>query len=333
MTVDDRETRVSAERAAPARRRNQRWFRTSCVLAVALAFQLTPPGPAAARQQPAALAEGPVLQTSDVDRFFAVFDAAGGAPTALQLQTDYLDQGSPGLKHFASIRNITGERIASAIAARPGMYLDARRCAATLPAVRRRVGEALDRLAELYPEARFPAATISVGRGRPVAVASASDGINVGLEALCATTFINPDEEDRFVGVLVHEYVHVQQSPLLQDADSLTVLGGAFAEGAAEFVTELLTGDVAYAYLADLVRGRETEIETAFAADMHKTDLSAWLYNSTPEKPADLGYWVGYRIIKTYYDRSPDKVAALRSILQATDAEAFLAESGWRPGG
>ena len=83
-------------------------------------------------------------------------------------------------------------------------------------------------------------------------------------------------------------------------------------EGAAEFVTELTTGSVAYAYLAPLVDGREKEIETSFAADIDKTDLSGWLYNSTPEKPADLGYWVGYRIVKSYYQRAGDKRLALR---------------------
>jgi len=57
-----------------------------------------------------------------------------------------------------------------------------------------------------------------------------------------------------------------------------------------------------------------------------------WLYNSTPEKPADLGYWVGYRIVKSYYQRSPDKRQAIREILQMTDPKGFLAKSGWHPG-
>jgi hypothetical protein len=39
-------------------------------------------------------------------------------PWREQLQRDYLDQGSAGLKHFARIRNITGTRIASALAER-----------------------------------------------------------------------------------------------------------------------------------------------------------------------------------------------------------------------
>jgi hypothetical protein len=54
----------------------------------------------------------PTLHIEDVDRFYKVYDAAGGHPTADQLQHDYLDPGSDGLHHFAKVRNITGARIA-----------------------------------------------------------------------------------------------------------------------------------------------------------------------------------------------------------------------------
>jgi uncharacterized protein YjaZ len=76
----------------------------------------------------------------------------------------------------------------------------------------------------------------------------------------------------------------------------------------------------------------EKNIETAFVADQDKSDLANWLYNTTPGKPGDLGYWVGYRIVKTYYQRAPDKRQALRDILEMTDPKAFLAKSGWYPG-
>ena len=48
--------------------------------------------------------------------------------------------------------------------------------------------------------------------------------------------------------------------------------------------------------------------------------------------PTDLGYWVGYRITKAYYQHTSDKRQALREILGMTDPKAFLARSGWYPG-
>ena len=72
--------------------------------------------------------------------------------------------------------------------------------------------------------------------------------------------------------------------------------------------------------------------EVAFTVDQDKSDLSSWLYNTTPEKPGDLGYWVGYRITRTYYQRASDKRQALRDILEMSDPKSFLAKSGWYPG-
>ena len=66
---------------------------------------------------------------------------------------------------------------------------------------------------------------------------------------------------------------------------------------------------------------------------MAGTDTTRWLYNGlgTPGWPGDLGYWIGYRIAGSYYDRAPDKRAAIRAMLKGTDARAFLKASGWTP--
>ena len=131
---------------------------------------------------------------------------------------------------------------------------------------------------------------------------------------------------------LCREYAHVQQAVVFSEIENVTVLAASLEEGAAEFVAELSTGSISYSYMKGLTAGRERQIETAFAADADKTDLSDWLYNSTPEQPADLGYWVGYRIVKSYYQQAADKRQALRDILKMTNPKEFLAKSGWRPG-
>jgi hypothetical protein len=274
----------------------------------------------------------PLIQTDDVALFYQLYDSADGHPTAEQLQHDYLDKGSKGLHVLAEVRNVTGERMADTLAKRPEIYADARRCASALPGVRARLSTSMQKLAEVYPEARFPPVTIAVGRGKPVGVGSPVTGVQIGLEALCATDFMNPDIEDRFVYVIAHEYVHVQQVQALVDADRPTVLEGSLIEGAADFIGELTSGGLSYAYLDALTRGREKAIETKFVPDMDKTDLSSWLYNSTPDKPSDLGYWVGYRIVKSFYQHAADKRQAIRDIIEMRDPKTFLAKSGWYPG-
>jgi Predicted Zn-dependent protease (DUF2268) len=275
---------------------------------------------------------GPAIHIEDVELFYRIYDAAGGHPSADQLQHDYLDRGSEGLHHFAQVRDITAARIAKTLDQHPEIYSDAKRCLVVLPRVSQRLAVALRKLGRLYPEARFPPVTIAVGRGKPVGVGDPVSGVQIGLEALCATNYLNPDVEERFVHVIAHEFVHVQQTSSPSEDDHPTVLQSSLAEGAAEFIGELISGQVAYAQFGASTHGHEKEIETAFVRDQDNIDRSDWLYNGTPQKPGDLGYWVGYRIVKSYYQRASDKRVAVREILQLTDPKAFLSKSGWYPG-
>jgi hypothetical protein len=272
------------------------------------------------------------IHIEDVERFYRIYDAADGQPSAEQLQRDYIDAGSEGLHTLARLRGVTGARIAETLARNPKVYSDARRCMVVLPRVKERVQVALDRLARLNPASRFPPATVVIGRGKPAGMGYPDSGLQIGLEAVCAFEFMNPNVEDRLVHVISHEYVHVQQAPALAGRDDLTVLERAVVEGGAEMISELICGLAGQAHFSRLTRGRERQIESEFLADQDKTELSNWFDNSTMEQPGDLGYWVGHRIARSYYQHATDKSQAVQEILQASDAKAFLAKSGWYPG-
>lgn len=274
------------------------------------------------------------IVTSDVDRFFALADDPALAAQPDQLAARYLADPSPGLVEFMALRRITPEKLAAALRDKPQVFQDARGCAAKLPNVRARLVAATDRLAQIYPAARFPPITVAIGRATTAGTANAK-GLYIGLEALCAAKFIEADDEDRFVHVIAHEYVHAQQ-PLAQIEDrEESVLRAALVEGAAEFVAEQMSGSVGYPLLHIWARGREKELETGFLAEKDARAIgSRWLYNQrgTDGWPGDLGYWVGYRVAKSYYNRAPDKAAAIKAIIEMRDPAAFLAESGWTPG-
>jgi hypothetical protein len=304
---------------------------TSPAIFIALYALVVPPAVHADAKAHVA-APGAAIHIEDVARFYKLYDSSHGHPSAERLQREYIDPGSEGLHELAKLRNVSGTTIAEELIKHPEIYSDAKRCMAVLPQARRRLEVAFDKLDQLYPEAKFPPVTIAVGRGKPVGVGSPATGIQIGLEALCAVKYFDPNVEDRFVHVVTHEYAHVQQVRALVDDPHPTVLEGSLIEGAAEFVAELISGGVSGPQLRARFEGHEREIETAFVADEDKTDLSKWLYNGTLEKQGDLGYWVGYRIVKSYYDRTSDKRQALREILQMTDPKAFLAKSGWYPG-
>ena len=64
---------------------------------------------------------------------------------------------------------------------------------------------------------------------------------------------------------------------------------------------------------------------------MHGTELAGWLHGGADSdgRASDLGYWMGYRIAKSYYDLAEDKQQALADILEITDFETFLESSGY----
>lgn len=122
------------------------------------------------------------------------------------------------------------------------------------------------------------------------------------------------------------------------------LLGSVLAEGAADFVATLATGRQIDPERAAWAAPREAELWRAFKEDLAVTrhagsdevrrgtpigtSIHRWIgnYGSPPDGwPVELGYWMGQRIWQRWYDRQPDKHAALRAMLEMKDPEAILA--------
>ena len=203
-----------------------------------------------------------------------------------------------------------------------------------LPAVKARLQGAFQRLAALDPQATFPPVTILIGRNNSGGTTGKS-GVLIGLEVVCRSSWLQPDLTDRLYHLIVHEYGHVEQPPNLdEDSENTTVLKQSLVEGVAELVAHLTSGQVSNVHLQRWTTGHAEAIGQRFLADAGKRDISTWLYNGigTPDKPGDLGYWVGYRMAKAYYDKAVNKRAALRTLLDLKDPAMILNNSGWQPG-
>jgi hypothetical protein len=279
----------------------------------------------------------PTFVTTDVDRFYRLYDSTHGHPAAADLQRLYIDAGSAGLHDFAAVRGLTGVNLAAAIDKDSAPFEEARRCVAALPSVRARLAASLGRMRHIYPKATFPPITVLIGRTKTGGTTSKT-GVLIGIETLCSVGFLEENREDRLVHIIAHEFAHVQQ-PGAEEADQRgsTVLFASLIEGGAEFVGELTSGGVSYPHLRAIAKGREREVLDRFVTDRDKTDLSNWLYNGlgSPKAPGDLGYWAGYKVVKAYYKRTRDKRRALIDILQVTPqtASIILQKSGIVNGG
>ena len=283
------------------------------------------------------------IETADADRFAALFRKTNGRPTAEELQRNYLDAGSDGVRIFTPDRIIDARHLAEAVAARPDQY--AKAINTCLPVIKDTTAELRATYLAfqgLFPERPLPRLYLVVGAGNSGGTAGPGAQV-LGLETLCEIAD-TPDKLREIVrGFYAHETVHTWQG----DPD-MAKLGGILAgsvliEGAADFIATLVTGRHMDPARAAWATPREAELWRQFEVDLATTrnakwsdvkkgtpiaaSFSRWIgnYGSAPDGwPSEAGYWMGQRIWQRWYDRQPDKRAALREMLSLPNAAAVL---------
>ena len=276
--------------------------------------------------------------TEDIARFWVAFDDIDSESDTLPLRRDYLDAGTIGLRVFTERRWRNARTLTSMVYPRRNYYASIRNNSLQVAALTPGLRTIYERMLERYPPAVFPDVYFVIG-GLGTGGTTSDTGLLIGVEMFSRAPNSPVDELtpwqqsvtqplDVLPAIVAHELVHYQQA-----AGGNTLLAQAFREGAADFLSELLTGKKispdrdAYGDL------HEAELWREFEREMSGTQVSRWLYNGgTVEqggRPADLGYYIGSRIAQAYYDRTADKAAAVRDIIRATDYAGLLRRSGY----
>ncbi|MCA1559923.1 MAG: DUF2268 domain-containing putative Zn-dependent protease [Acidobacteria bacterium] len=289
--------------------------------------------------------EAAKLVTGDIPNFWRVFDKASLITAGELFQREYIDAGSAGLKGFLANRIVNGRYLAATVAARPRYYAAIRKNSLALdgsPEIKESIRAGFRRLEALYPDAQFPDVYFVIGRLNSAGTTS-SDGLLIGVEMNGRDESTPVDEltnwERAVTGriadlphIVAHELVHIQQSNA--GGDGSTLLLYSLREGGADFIAELASG--AHTNRAQHAYGNahEHELWEEFRKDMRGSDLSHWLFQGdrSTDRPADLGYYIGYKICQAFYRRATDKSGAVQRIIRITDAETFLRESGYAGG-
>jgi hypothetical protein len=214
----------------------------------------------------------------------------------------------------------------------------------TATAVTGDIRRGLRHLANLYPEARFPNVYFLIGKLTTGGTVG-PNGLLIGTEQLSASRDTPRDELPQWAqvatrsnsfaqlaGLVVHEAVHSLQP----GGSNRTLLGQALAEGIPDFLSELAVGPWHHGSERQRYgRAHEREVWLDFKDEMTSdSTIRTWMYNGMVPAPknhgaTDIGYWVGYAIAKAYYERAPDKRAAVRELILLPDAERLLRESGY----
>jgi hypothetical protein len=209
----------------------------------------------------------------------------------------------------------------------------------------------LDELASafetLFPQLPVPTVAVVFGAGH--SAGTAIDGrVLIGIERACDGVADGGDFLQRLKPLIAHEWIHTLQ-PALTDDDRRDLLVWALREGMAN----VLAAHVIRAEDAGIdppwAPPREGALWAQFKAD-RATLLAHWPSGGHPDaigeaagtrwfwnaaaadgRPADLGYWIGQRIVAAWYSRQPDASDAARELVATRDYDRIVRESGYAP--
>lgn len=262
------------------------------------------------------------IVTSDIERFWDVYDRATPETLADLLRRDYLEAGTGGLRDFIPMRILSADALAQKILENVARYDRIREGSLRPESMLREIRAPFFRLEELYPPAVHPDVYFVIGRF--------NSGGTVSRRGILIAAEMVADDPDAVPGLVAHELVHFQQADISKGR--FTLLAQAVMEGSADFVGELISGGGLDEETFEFGFAHEAELWREFREDMYNDDVGGWMYGGQPEgRPADLGYFIGYRITQAFYERGEDKSRALQEILEVRDFESFLERSGYDP--
>ena len=293
----------------------------------------------------------PGVESSDIDRFWTAYDRIVATPDDAEreriLDQVFLTPGTPGLKAFMQAKGYDAACYLDAIKRYPKFWTSVRAGTLALKQRGEEFAPGIARFRALYPALRPAEIYFTIGCLRSSGT-TLDDKVLIGAElaggdartdvselpermSRSLATYFRSEPGKQLVLLNVHEYVHTQQK-----GPGPHLLAQAMYEGAADFVAERITGQVpAMPYMA-YGPSNEATLKRDFQARMHDSDWSGWLYNGPGNAygVGDLGYYMGYAIMRDYYQRTPDKSRALAEIIEldyrdGAAVEAFLARSGF----
>jgi hypothetical protein len=272
--------------------------------------------------------------TTDIDNFWIAYEAAKPDFKPEIFQKLYLDKGSKGLNSFlkSKIKNV--DRLAKSVSSHLKYFDALKKSTDTIPLMKDAIRNSLVKLKTLYPKAIFPPVYFVIGAMNSGGTSS-DDGLLIGTEMYGIRpntdmtelndwhkTVLKPVKE--VPHIVAHELVHFQQK-----YDGGTLLAACIKEGGADFIAELISGKHINQHVHDFANPREAELWAEFKSKMNAKDYTGWLYSNTPGRPNDLGYWMGYKIVKAYYDNASDKLKAIDDFMNIKDFEKFFEQSGY----
>jgi len=284
--------------------------------------------------------------TLDIDHFWEAFDNLKDCKTHADsvdtFQKKYLDRATDGLIDFSRVRDFSAEKFVSAVSHYPKFYNSIRQNTYEVKKAEPLIEEVFKRFKELY--ANFKPFKVCFAIGILSSGGTVSQNfVLIGTEITTSTSSVDLSEfnnnafskvlagQDSIVqkikNIVAHESVHTQQKTSLDsNAVGCPLLTDIMLEGFCDFIGELTVGGQINKTNTSYGDSHEKELWQHLKSEMCSDSTGHWLYNygTVKDKPADLGYYMGYEIAKEYYKHASDQKQAIIDIIEVDDPLKFL---------
>lgn len=280
------------------------------------------------------------VSVSDITNFWTAFDSldkvSSKAAKADIIQKMYLDKGSWGIKFMVDEFKHKPSDWVEYIEKDKAKLVKYRQQLLSVLEQKPEIDAKLAYFKQIYPDFKDAKMAILIGVG--------IFGGNVPVhDVLIGAEVIVNDKKDWAIHYVLHEFTHSQQK-----LGNYSLLAASVEEGTCDFVSELVNQkELTEMYPKDYIgfgNKNEAAIWDTFKLYINctvKGKFFNFLYGTTGVKingkyMTDLGYFMGYKIAKAYYNNATDKKQALTEIITLDYADnekvrAFLLKSGYVP--
>ena len=271
--------------------------------------------------------------TTDIDNIWIAYDSIQNTSENVKqlkfIQELYLDKASEGLKEFIILREHNAKRHLENILKYPKFWNSVRTYTLQIQKHKKEIKKIMLRFRKLYANFKEPEIYFTIGCLNSGGTTTKSK-ILIGSEIAASNNKVDSSELDKWlqsvfnlqsniVNMVAHEVGHTQQINGDSENDGQSnLLGYCIAEGSCDFISELLLEKQVTSPYMKYGKANEKELWKLFKVEMLGQETKNWLYNGNeaPNGNADLGYFIGYKICKSYYENSKNKKTALKEIIE-----------------
>ncbi len=290
---------------------------------------------------------------TDVENFWVAYDMiiqTKDSVTQYKLLEDlYFSKATEGLNAIREVRNYTAKDYLDAINNYPNFWNSIRKNTLRANEFAKDFNSGIEKLREIYPALKPAKIYFTIGAMRSNGT-TLDNLVLIGAEMAMTDRNTASDEflPDNFrkgrriffdsnpinslVLLNIHEYVHTQQKPWVDN-----LLSYVIREGVAEYISVKAMDVPSAAPAIEFGKNNHVKVRTKFEQEMfYINNRSNWLWSDTQNEfgVRDLGYYIGYQMCENYYNQAENKSLAIKKMIELdytneAEIEDFVAKSNF----